>query len=67
MAVAMLRLGDLEKVERQRVEMQDAVGSGNMRFGDALTIFCGRLQSDAALKSRTKEFREERIAALLKS
>ena len=67
LAVAKLRLGDLEKVERQRVEIQGAVENGNMRFGDALTFFRGRLQSDAALKSRTKEFREERIAALLKS
>ena len=67
LSVAKLRLGDLEKVERQRVEIQGAVENGNMRFGDALTIFRGRLQGDAALKSRTKEFREERIAALLKS
>jgi integrase len=38
-----------------------------MRFRDALTIFRGRLQKDAALKPRTKEFREEQISALLKS
>ena len=67
LTVAKLRLGDLEKVERQRVEVQGAVGNGNMRFGDAMTIFRGRLQKDPALKPRTKEFREERIAALLKS
>ena len=67
LTVAKLRLGDLEKVERQRVEIQGAVQNGNMRFGDALTIFRGRLQNDAALKSRTKEFRKERISALLKS
>jgi len=67
LAVAKLRLGDLEKVERQRVEIQGAVENGNMRFGDALKIFRGRLHNDAALKPRTKEFREERIAALLKS
>jgi integrase len=67
LTVAKLRLGDLEKVERQRVEIQGAVQNGNMRFGDALTIFRGRLQNDAALKSRTKVFRKERISALLKS
>jgi len=65
--VAKLRLGDLEKVERQRVEVQGAVEDGNLRFGDALVIFRGRLQKDASLKPRTKMFREERIAALLKS
>ena len=67
LSVAKLRLGDLEKVERQRVEVQGAVENGNMRFGDALKIFQGRLNNDAALKPRTKEFRKERIAALLKS
>ena len=67
LTVAKLRLGDLEKVERQRVEIQGAVQNGNLRFGDALAIFRGRLQKDAALKPRTKEFREERISALLKS
>jgi hypothetical protein len=67
LTVAKLRLGDLEKVERQRVEFQGAVENGNLRFGDALVIFRGRLQKDAALKPRTKEFREERIYALLKS
>jgi len=65
--VAKLRLGDLENVERQRVEVQGANENGNLRFGDAPAIFRGRLQKDAALKSRTKEFREERISALLKS
>ena len=67
LTVAKLRLGDLEKVERQRVEVQGAVQSGNLSFGDALKIFRGRLQNDAALKPRSKEFREERISALLRS
>ena len=67
LAVAKLRLGDLEKTERQRVEVQGAVENGNVRFGDALKIFQGRLNNDAALKPRTKEFRKERIATLLKS
>jgi hypothetical protein len=47
--VAKLRLGDLEKVERQRVEVQGAVENGNLRFGDALRIFRGRLQKAASL------------------
>ena len=67
LAVAKLRLGDLEKVERQRIEVQGAVENGNMRFGDALIAFRGRLHKDASLKPRTKEFREERISALLNS
>jgi integrase len=67
LVVAKLRLADLEKVERQRIEIQGTVENGNMRFGDVLAIFRARLQNDAALKPRTKEFRSERIAALLKS
>jgi len=67
LSVAKLRLADFEKIERQRVEIQGAVTSGNMHFGDALAIFRGRLLNDSSLKPRTKEFREERIAALLKS
>jgi hypothetical protein len=35
LSVAKLRLGDMEKVERRRVEIQGAVSSGNMR----LTLF----------------------------
>src|ERR1019366_4791270 len=65
--VAKIRLADLEKNERQRVEVRGIVANGNMRFGDALAIFRGRLHNDGSLKPRTKAFREERIAALLNS
>ena len=65
--VAKLRLGDLEKVERQRIEVQGAVANGNMTFSDALTVFRNRLVNDKSLKPRSKAYREERVAALLKS
>ena len=67
LSVAKLRLADLEKVERQRVEVQGAVANGNMRFGDALAVFRNRLINDNSLKPRSKAYREERIAAMLKS
>lgn len=67
LTVAKLRLADLEKSERQRVEIQGAVANGNLRFGDALAMFRARLHNDGSLKSRTKEFREERISSLLRS
>ena len=67
LSVAKLRLSDLEKIERQRVETQGAVTNGTMRFGDALAILQQRLAGDASLKPRSKTYREERIAALLKS
>ena len=66
-SVAKLRLADIEKIERQRIEVQGAVTSGNMRFGEALAIFQGRLLDNGSLKPRSKEFRKERIVALLNS
>ena len=65
--VAKLRLGDLEKEERQRAEGQTAVANGTMTFGDALSIYTQRLQGNLALKPRSKTYRAERVAALLKS
>lgn len=38
-----------------------------MTFGDALAVFKTRVQSNPALKPRTKEYCVYRIAALLKS
>lgn len=67
MAAAKLRMADLEKDERQRAEVQASVASGNLRCGDALAIFRSRLENAASLKPRTKEFRKERISALLNS
>lgn len=67
LTVAKLRLADLEKVERQRVEVQGAIANGNMRFGDALTVFRTRLANDNTLKPRSKVYRHERLSALLKS
>lgn len=64
---AKMRLSDLEKAERQKAESQTAVADGKMTFGDALTVYRKRLEGDLSLKPRTKEYREERIAALLKS
>lgn len=67
LTVAKLGLGDLEKFERQRVGAQGAVENGSLGFGDTLAMFRSRLHRDAATKSRTKELREERISALLRS
>src|SRR5271156_4661486 len=66
-SVAKVRLADLEKQERQRAEHQTAVADGTMTFADALAIYRQRLAGDGSLKPRSKVYREERIAALLKS
>lgn len=67
LSVGKLRLADLEKEERQRAEGTNGVQSGKMSFGDALVAYLRRLQGDASLKPRTKQYRKERIAAILKS
>lgn len=69
LSVAKMRLADLEKAERQTAESQTAVAGGKLTFGDALTVFRIRLQGGQtkAEKPRSKAYREERIAALLKS
>ena len=66
-SVAKLRLTDLEKAERQAGENQDAFGNGKMTFGQAADVFRQRIQGDASLKPRTKEYYEQRIVALLRS
>ena len=65
--VAKLRMADLEKDERKKAENQTSVTSGKMTFSDVLALYRQRLQTDVNLKPRSKEYREERISALLKS
>jgi len=67
LSVAKLRLGDLEKRERQIAEHQAAAVNGRMAFQEALDIYRRRLAGDASLKPRTREYHEQRIKALLKS
>jgi hypothetical protein len=66
-AVAKLRLADLEKDERQTAEHCAAVATGKMTFGDCLTLHRERLQADPNFKPKTKEYYEYRTKALLKS
>ena len=65
--VAKLRLGDLEKAERQAVENKQSLANGKMTFGQAKEIFAQRVQGDASLKPRTKQYYVERVGALLRS
>jgi integrase len=67
MTVAKLRLADLEKSERQKVQSASAVLTGKMTFGDALAVYRKRVEANPALKPRTKEYTEFRVKALLKS
>lgn len=65
--MAKLRLGDFEKQERQRAESADSVARGKMTFADAITTYRQRVAGDNSLKPRTKDYHEQRIAALLRS
>jgi len=67
LSVAKLRLGDLDKQERQRAESTDAAARGKMTMSDAIKIHQQRVAGDASLKPRTKEYHDQRITALLKS
>jgi hypothetical protein len=67
LSVAKLRLGDLEKKERQLAEHQVAVVDGSMTVDDALATYRQRLEGDASIKPRTREYHQQRITALFKS
>ena len=63
-AVAKLRLADLEKDERQNAEHRATVTTGKMTFGDCLALYRERLQADPKFKPRTKEHYEYRTKAV---
>ena len=67
LSVGKLRLADFEKQERQRAESADSVSSGKMSVNDAIEIHRRRVAGDVSLKPRTREYHDQRIAALLKS
>ncbi|PWU19931.1 MAG: hypothetical protein C5B50_05730 [Verrucomicrobia bacterium] len=67
LSVAKLRLGDLEKKERQAAELQTSPVDGRMTFGDALAIYEQRLKGDISIKPRTREYHEQRIKTLTAS
>ncbi len=66
-SVAKLCLGDFHKEERQRAAAHTAVARGKMTFRGAVETYRERLKGNYALKERSKTYRQERIAALLKS
>lgn len=67
LSVAKLRKGDFEKAERTKAASQEAVTSGKMTFKQALDTFRNRMKADPNIKPRSIEYREERIAALIKT
>ena len=67
LSVAKLRLTDFERQERQRAAAGDAAKAGKLTVGGAMEIHKQRAAGDGSLKQRTRDYHEERFAALLKS
>jgi integrase len=69
LSVAKLRLTDEEKRHRQAAQRQLAIqrGRGQMTFGEALQIYRARLQANPEIKSKTKDYYEQRILSLRKT
>src|ERR1035438_887862 len=67
LTVAKLRLSDFLREEQRKAESIDNTVRGKMTFGDAGAIFKTKLEGDKKLKPRTKDYRLERLNALLRS
>ena len=69
LSVAKLRLADEEKTQRQAADRQTALqrGRGQMTFGETLAVYRERLAANTEIKSKTKDYYEQRIDALLRT
>ena len=69
LSVAKLRLADEEKTQRQTADRQSALqrGRGQMTFREALDVYRERLAANTEIKSKTKDYYEQRIDALLRT
>ena len=67
LSVAKLKLADLEKQERAKLEGRQRLTEGKAFFRDLVKEYLERLDGNPNLKPRTKEYYKERLAAMLKS
>jgi hypothetical protein len=67
LSVAKLKLADLEKEERTRLENHQQFGSGKATFNDLLVEYRVRLEANHSIKPRTRAYYNERIEAMLKN
>lgn len=67
MSVAQLRLHDLIKEERAKLETNSALIGGKMTVADAIKIYEDRINSSPALKPNAKRYRLHCIIALKKT
>jgi integrase len=67
LTVAVLRLSDLEKQEREQAESGNRVVRGKVLFSDAQKQFEERVEANPRLKPRTKDYYVQRLEALHRS
>ena len=67
LSVAKLKLADVEKEERSRLENHQQFESGKATFCDLLTEYRTRLEANHSIKPRTRAYYNERIEAMLKN
>lgn len=67
LTVAQLRLGDLLKEKRARVEASVEAGKGRMTVGDALEIYKKQVEANVSLKPSAKLYREKCVEALVRT
>jgi hypothetical protein len=66
-SIAKLRLTDFEKAARRDAESRTEAFEGKMTFAEAAEVYSRRVDGDASLKRRTKDYHSQRGKALLKS
>jgi hypothetical protein len=67
LTVAKQRLADFLREEHRKAESMDNTAAGKLTFGDAAETFKSRLAASKNLKPSSKEYRLERLKALLGS
>lgn len=67
LSVAHLRLGDLLKQERSRLEARVEVSKGKMTFGNALALYRKQVELNSGLKKNSILYRQRCIECLVRS
>ena len=66
LGVAKLKLSDLEKEERRKQEAVERLDHGKAKVSDLIREYQAGLEADHTIKPRTREYYNERLAAMIK-
>ena len=67
LTVAQLRVGDLLKQQRSRLEARTEASKGKMTFGNAIGIYRKQVETNSGLKHRSILYRQRCIECLVRS